>query len=192
MTLPLEQVLPQRPSPRRTSWGDATRARDLFVSEGCSRLPGRCYGLGMSMEDVPFAFGCSPTECRVVSLIDMLKIRRQRQPMLPKHVAVQMLAERSLDHSRLHRVDAVGFAGEDFAGLHVGVHDELLLGLAVRVPEAVKALVGHAHKLGMLLLLLLLGCQFLLGPIGLLICPVGQRSGINRPVTLGPRGQEKE
>lgn len=82
--------------------------------------------------------------------------------MLLKHVALQMLAECSLDNSRLHLLDPEGFPGRDFSGLHIGVQDELLLGLAVGVPEAVKALVGHADKLLELLLgFLIVGQVFL-------------------------------
>ncbi|TPM51413.1 hypothetical protein FJ951_06260 [Mesorhizobium sp. B2-2-3] len=144
------------------------------------------------MEDVPLTLGGSPAQRRVVSLVDMLKVRLQRQPMLPQNVAVEVLAECSLNHSRFNRLDAVGLAGKDFSSLDIGVHDELLLGLAMGVPEAIKALVGHAHKLGMLLLLLLLGCQFVLLGLGLLVFPGGQWSGISRPITLGPRGYLKD
>ncbi len=136
----------------------------------------------MPVEDVPVALSRSPAERRVVSRVDMLEVCRQRQPMLPKDIAVQMLAERSLDHSRLNLFDPEGLPCRDFSGLHVGVHDELLLGFAVGVPEAVKALVGHAHKLGMLLLLLLVVGQFVVGLVGLLF-----RSRNLRPLDRGQR-----
>lgn len=154
---------------------------------------GRCYGLGMPVEDVPFTFGRSPAQCRVVGLIDMLEVRRQCQPMLPQHVPIEVLSKCSFDNSRFHLVNAVAFAGKDFSGLDIGVHDELLLGLAMGVPEAIKALIGHAHKLGMLLLFLLVVGQFL-SVVGLVGLPIHgrQRSGINRPVTLGLRGYLKE
>lgn len=160
------------------------------ISEGCAGLPGGCYGLGMPMEDVPFTLGRSLAKRRVVGLVDMLEVGVKGQPMLPKHVSLQMLLECNHDHSRLHRVDAVGFAGEDFSSLHEGVNNELLLGFAVSVPEAVKALVGHAHKLGMLFLFLLARCQFI-GLAGLVIHG-GQLRGRSPVVTLGPRGYLKE
>lgn len=143
----------------------------------------------MAVEDVPFALGRSPAERRVIGLVHMLEVGRQRQPMLPKDVAVQMLTECSLDHSRFNRVDAVGFAGKDFSGFHVGVHDELLLGFAMRVTEPIKALVGHAYKFVMFLFLLLVVGQFLV--LGLVIHG-RQFRGRSPLVTLGLRGYLKE
>ncbi|TPN99871.1 hypothetical protein [Mesorhizobium sp. B1-1-5] len=113
------------------------------------------------MEDVPFALGGSPAQRRVIGLVDMLEVGLKRQPMLPQYVPIEVLSECSFHHSRLHLLDPKGFPGRDFSGLHEGVHNELLLGLAVGVPEAVKALVGHAHKFCMLLLFLLVVGQFL-------------------------------
>lgn len=141
--------------------------------------------MGMPMEDVPLTLCRSPAQRREVSLVDVLKIRLKVQPMLPKHIAVQMLLESNHDHSRLNLFDAEGFTGRYLSGLDIGVHNELLLGLAVGVSEAVKALVGHTHKLGMLLLFLLI--------VGLgLIFPGGQLRGRSPLVTLGPRGYPKD
>ncbi|MER9921729.1 hypothetical protein NKJ84_02085 [Mesorhizobium sp. M0048] len=134
------------------------------------------------MKDVPFALSRSLAERRVVRVVDMLKVRLQRQPMLPKHIALQVLAERSHHHIHLNGLDPEGFPGRYLSSLHEGVHDELLLGFAVGVPEAVKALVGHANKLGMLLLLLLVIGRFVVGLLGLLI-----RSRNLRPLDWGQR-----
>lgn len=111
--------------------------------------------MGMSLEDVPFALGGSSAKGGVVRLVDMLEVGLKVQPMLAQNVAVEVLAECNLHHSRLHLFDPEGIPGRNLPGLHEGVHNELLLGLTVSVPEAVKALVGHANKLGMLLLILL-------------------------------------
>lgn len=110
--------------------------------------------------------------------------------MLPKHVALQMLLECNDDHSRFNLLDPKGFPSRDFSSLHEGVNNELLLGFAVSVPEAVKALVGHAHKLGMLLLFLLVVGQFL--TIVYLVIHGRQFRGQSPVVTLGPRGYLKE
>lgn len=142
------------------------------------------------MEHVPFTLGGSPAERRVIRLVDMLEVGLKVQPMLPQHVPIEVLTERSLDHSRLNLLDPEGFTHRYLSGRDVGVHDELLLGVTMGVPEAVKALIGHAHKLGMLLLFFLVLGQFL-GIVGL-VSHGRQRSGITRPVTLGPRGYLKD
>lgn len=113
------------------------------------------------MKDVPLTLGRSLAQRRVIGLVDMLEVGLKVQPMLPQNVPVEVLSECSLDHSRLHFLDPEGFPGRYLSGLHIGVQNELLLGLAVAVPEAVKALVCHANKLSMLLLFLLVVGQFL-------------------------------
>lgn len=145
------------------------------------------------MEHVPLTLGRSLPQRWVISSVDMLQIGLNGQPVLPKDIAVQMLAESSNNHIRLNLFDAECLAGWYLAGLHIGVEDELLLLIGMGVAESVEALVGHANKLGMLLLFLLLGCQFLvvIGPV-LLVISGRQRSGINRPVTLGPRSYRKD
>ncbi|TPN32523.1 hypothetical protein [Mesorhizobium sp. B1-1-6] len=146
----------------------------------------------MPVKDVPFAFGCGLAQRRVIRLVDMLEVGLKAQPMLPQHIPIEVLTERSLDHSRLNLLDPEGFTHRYLSGLHIGVQDELLLGFTVGLPEAVKALVGHTDELGMLLLRFLIVSQFLGLGLGLLIFPGGQRSGINRPVTLGPRSYLKD
>lgn len=127
----MERFLSQRADPD-TPLGAMHRGRiGRLVAVGRTVLTSPCYGLGVPMEDVPLTLGRSPAERREVSLIDILKVSRQRQPMLPKHVAVQMLLESNHDHSRLNLLDPEGFPGRDFSGLHVGIHDELLLRFTV-------------------------------------------------------------
>jgi anaerobic selenocysteine-containing dehydrogenase len=78
----------------------------------------------------------------------MLEVGRQCQSVLPKHVAVHMLAERSFDNSWLNLLDPEGFPCGYLRGLQVGVDDELLLDFAVDVPEAIKAVDdGHIKAL---------------------------------------------
>lgn len=157
-------------------------------------LPGRCYRLGMFVKYLPPALCRSPAQRREVSIINMLHVRRHRQPMLPKHIAVQMLLESHHDHSRLNLLDPESFAGRYRSGLHERVHDELLLGLAVSVPKPVKALVGHADKLGMLFLLLLVVSQILIGlsVVGRLIRSRQGSGLIGRPLGLGRCGYLKD
>ncbi|CCV05406.1 hypothetical protein MESS2_1570011 [Mesorhizobium metallidurans STM 2683] len=170
--------------------GRCIGSRKGLVAVGRTVLASGCYGLSMPLKDVPFALGRSPAERGVVGLVDMLEVGLKVQPMLPQNVAVEVLAECSLDHSRLHRINPVGFASKDFSSRHVGVNNELLLGLAVSVPEAVKALVGHAHKLGMLLLFLLFIGQLL--NVVYLVIHGRQLRGQSPFVTLGLRGYLKD
>ncbi|ESY64108.1 hypothetical protein X743_31895 [Mesorhizobium sp. LNHC252B00] len=80
----------------------------------------------------------APAERRVISLVDVFEVRRQRQPMLPKHIAVQVLAERSHNNISLNLLDPEGLPRSPFLGRDIGVNDELLLRFAVRLLKRSK------------------------------------------------------
>ncbi len=151
------------------------------------RLSRRCYGHSVIVEDVPLALSRSFAQRRVVIVVHVLKIRLQRQPMLLKHVALQMLRERSDDHSRLDILNPEGFPGRNFSGLHEGINDELLLRFAMGVAEPVQALVSHTNKLRELGFALLI-----FGWLLILVIIIPGLDLLNRRLLRASRGYRKE